>query len=87
MPFISVVSYSRGAVAHYGPFEDRRSAENHIGHETDVATNYTRTIAELVPPNPEPAPAPESTGVDDLHRFPEDPNFGDYNIPPGGNHP
>ncbi len=27
------------------------------------------------------------SGVDDLHRFPEDPNFGDYNIPPGGNHP
>ena len=27
------------------------------------------------------------TGVDDLRADPNDPNFGDYNIPPGGNHP
>jgi len=27
------------------------------------------------------------TGTDDLHKDPDDPNFGDYNIPPGGNHP
>lgn len=29
----------------------------------------------------------EFTGTDDLHKDPDDPNFGDYNIPPGGNHP
>jgi hypothetical protein len=27
------------------------------------------------------------TGVDDLRADPNDPNFGDYNIPSGGNHP
>ncbi len=27
------------------------------------------------------------TGVDDLRADPNDPNFGDYNVPPGGNHP
>jgi len=36
---------------------------------------------------PRPEPQSPFTGVDDLHKDPDDPNFGDYNIPTGGNHP
>ena len=71
--YIAIVAYGGGAVAHYGPFDDRDSAESYADGITKRLDNCARRVVELAPP---------STG-----KFPGDPNFGDYNIPPGGNHP
>jgi len=86
--FLVIAANSKG-MCHIGPFSTEAEAKAYA--EARVAYDTTARVvpltAPILSPLEEGQQAEKFTGTDDLHKDPNDPTFGDYNIPPGGNHP